>query len=142
VLFPFARILRLASFVICLIAIASFALFAINQTGAASAHQQKVLNGEAAAPSIAGSPNASGEPSPAGATSHQAGAHSSGSHSEQESSARSVIDDASNALTSPFSGVTAGSSSEWTIRSTRLLLALAVYGFGLGFLARVLRLRV
>jgi hypothetical protein len=33
------------------------------------------------------------------------------------------------------------SSSEWTTRSVKLLLALLVYGFGLGYLARVVRVR-
>jgi hypothetical protein len=35
----------------------------------------------------------------------------------------------------------ASSSSQWLIRSTKLLLALLVYGFGLGYLARVIRMR-
>jgi hypothetical protein len=121
VLFPLARILRLASVIICLIVIASFGLFAINRTGSASAHQQRVLNGEANAPGGAGS-----------------GAGTSSAH---KGSVRAAIDDASNALTSPFSEVTS-SSSEWTTHIVRLALALAVYGFGLGFLARVIRVRV
>jgi hypothetical protein len=99
-----------------------------------------VLNGEAPAPSVAGEPNAAGEPQPGGFGLHRAGAHSSG-RSEHESSARKRIDEASNALTSPFSAVVGSSSSEWSSRIANLLLALAVYGFGLGFLARVLRVR-
>jgi hypothetical protein len=115
-----ARLLRLASIVICLIVIASFALFAINQTGSASAHQQQVLNGEANAPR-----GGTASTSP-----------------EHKGSAREAIDDASNALTSPFSGVTGKSSSEWTVHIVRTALALAVYGFALGFLARAIRVRV
>jgi hypothetical protein len=38
--------------------------------------------------------------------------------------------------------VLSGSSSEWATRATKLLLALLVYGFGLGFLARLLAVRV
>ena len=45
-------------------------------------------------------------------------------------------------LTSPFSGIVSASSSEWADHGVRLLLALLVYGFGLGFLARALRVRV
>jgi hypothetical protein len=105
--------LRLASAAACAITIASFALFAIIQTGTASAHQQKVLSGEAPAPRP----------------------------TQHESSARQLIDEASDALTSPFAGVVSSSSGEWATRTTRLLLALVVYGFGLGFLARVLRAR-
>ncbi len=53
-----------------------------------------------------------------------------------------TIDEASEELTSPFAGLVSGSSSEWVIRGVKLLLALAVYGFGLSYLARVLRVRV
>jgi len=125
VLFPVAGILRLASVVLCLIAIASFALFAVNQTSTASVHQQDVLNGEVAGAGSAGS-----------------GTGSAALGGEHKSSLRAAVDDASNAITSPFSGATSGSHSEWAIRTVRLLLALAVYGFGLGFLARVIRVRV
>jgi len=123
---PLARLLHLASVAICLIVIVSFALFAVNQTGAASAHQQRALNGEAV-PSDAN----------AAATNAVAPAHGG----EHEGAVRRAIDDASNAITSPFSGVTS-SHSEWTVRAVRLLLALAVYGFGLGYLARLARVRV
>jgi hypothetical protein len=129
--FPLARILHLASVVICLIVIASFALFAINQTNSASAHQQQVLNGEANGRSATGAAGASGT---ANGTAGTSAAH--------KGSVRAAIDDASNALTSPFSGVTSSSSSEWTTHIVRLALALALYGFGLGFVARVIRVRV
>ena len=124
-LFPVAGILRLASVVLCLIAIASFALFAVNQTSTASVQQQNLLNGEVAGSGSAGS-----------------GTGSAAAGGEHKSSLRAAVDDASNAITSPFSGATSGSHSEWAIRTVRLLLALAVYGFGLGFLARVIRVRV
>jgi hypothetical protein len=131
VLFPLARILRLASVVICLIVIVSFALFVINQTSSASAHQQRVLNGEPNPPSASRAAGASGTANgPAGTSAAHKG------------SVRAAIDDASNALTSPFSGVTSSSSGEWTIHIVRLALALALYGFGLGFVARVIRVRV
>jgi len=125
VLAPLAGLLRLASLTICLIVIASFALFAVNQASSASSHQQEVLSG--AAPTPTANP-----PTPASST----------TASSHEGSLHQTIDDASNALTSPFSGVTAGSSSQWVIRAANLLLALVVYGFGLGFLARVIRVRV
>jgi hypothetical protein len=115
VLSPLARIVGLVSILTCLVTIASFALFAVSQTSAASAHQQGVLNGETP---------------------------TSGSSPEHKSSLRRAVDDASNTITSPFSGVTSGTHSEWTLRIVRLLLALAVYGFGLGFLARLIRVRV
>ena len=114
-----AGLLRLASLVICLIVIASFAIFAIDQTKSASVHQQQELK--------VGTKEALTNP-PTKASTH-------------ESSVHEAIDEASNQLTSPFSGITSGSSSEWAIHGVNLVLALAVYGFGLGFLARVVRVR-
>ena len=119
-----AGLLRLASVVICLIVIASFAIFALDQVSGASAHQQQELNGGSTRTANSGTPQPLGTPS----------AH--------ESTLHKTLDEASNELTSPFSGVTAGSSSAWAVRGVDLLLALVVYGFGLGFLARVLRVRV
>jgi hypothetical protein len=103
------------------IVIVSFALFAIDQTSSASAHQQEALQGT------------NGGPTPASAT-HAAPAH--------EGEAHRRIDEVSAQLTSPFAVVTAGSTSQWVVRGVSTLLALLVYGVGIGFLARVLRLRV
>jgi hypothetical protein len=113
------RFLRLASFVICLIVVASFVIFATGQTKSASKHQTEAVSGNPSA-----STSSSGTP-PA----HQSGLHK-------------TIDEASDELTSPFAGVVSGSDSEWVIRGVKLLLALAIYGFGLSYLARVLRVRV
>ena len=113
-----ARILRLASIVICLIAIASFATFALDQTGSASSHQQTEVN--EAAPS--GTPTTNSDSSKS--------AHKSGLHE--------AVDKAFATLSSPFSGLTSGSSSQWTIQIVDTLLVLLVYGFGLSFLARLI----
>jgi hypothetical protein len=113
---PLAGALRLASVVICLIVIASFALFVVNQTGSASTHQQEEASGKTPVTKV-------------GDQTHK-------------SSLRRTVDDVSESITSPFSAVTAGSSSQWVIRAVNLLLALLVYGFGLAFLARVIRVRV
>jgi hypothetical protein len=112
------RLLRFASIAICLIVIASFATFAVQQTKSASGHQQAQLNSDA------------GGSQP---TTHSA--------APREGSVHKALDEASNELTSPFAGLVSGTSSEWTIRGVKLLLALAIYGFGLGFLARFLRVR-
>jgi hypothetical protein len=133
------RILRFLSALASTIAIVSFVLFAVNQTGSASAHQQRVLNGEAAAPSVAGELNSNGESVPGSFGLRHAGARPSRTGAEPEGSVRRTIDEASEALTSPFSGITSGSNSDWSTRVIRLLLVLAVYGFGIGFLARALR---
>jgi hypothetical protein len=113
-MFSIVRLLRLASIVICIIVIASFALFALDRTKTASNHQASEITGAAVSTTT---------------TAHESGVHK-------------VIDEASEQLTSPFAGVVSGSSSEWLIRGVKLLLALAVYGFGLGYLSRVLRVRV
>ena len=118
-----AGLLRLASVVICLIVVASFTIFAVDQAKGASSHQQEAL--------VRGAPsNTNGE-----------GQGKSGSSSADESGVHKTVDEASNSLTSPFSGITAGSKSGWTIHGVNLLLALVIYGFGLGFLARVLQVR-
>jgi hypothetical protein len=122
VLFPLAAILRWASRIACLIVIVSFALFAVNQTGSASAHQQEALNGTNERYSAT-------TPAPAAKPSH-------------ESTAHKTIDEAAGKLTSPFSGITAGDSSQWVIRGVGTLMALLVYGVGVGYLARMLRIRV
>ena len=114
-----AAALRLASIVLCLIVGVSFALFAIHQTSDASAHQQRAVN----------SPG------------EQSRSLSSGSTRGEKSSPRKTIDEAAETVTSPFSGVTESWSSEWSKRIVLLLLTLAVYGFGLGFIARIMRVR-
>jgi hypothetical protein len=117
VLFPFAAFLRVASRIMCLIVIASFVIFAVNQASSASTHQQNEVSG-----TTTPTPSAS-------STSHEGSAHK-------------VIDEVANELTSPFSGITTGSTSQWVVRGVGTLMALLVYGLGLGYLARVLRLRV
>lgn len=117
------RLLRLAAFVICLIVIASFVTFAVQQTKSASGHQQEQISAGAGIAT----------------TSPQGAAKDSTS---REGAVHKALDEASGQLTSPFAGVMSGSSSEWATRSVELLLALLVYGFGLGYLARVLRVRV
>lgn len=100
-----------------MIVIASFAIFAIDQTKSASARQTAAI------------------------TESGSGADSSTRKPERKGSAHKDIDEAAEQLTSPFAGVVSGSSSEWLVRGVKLLLALIVYGFGLSFLARVLRVR-
>lgn len=112
-----ARVLRLASIAICLIAVASFATFALDQTSSASNHQQAKVN-EAAPPGLQ--------------------VATTGSTSAHKSALHEALDEAFSALSSPFSGLTSSSSSQWTIQAVDTLLVLLVYGFGLGFLARLL----
>jgi hypothetical protein len=112
-------LLRIGSRIACLIVVVSFGLFVIDQTGSASTHQQEALSG------TNGGPASKPAAPPA-----------------KEDEAHQVIDEVADKLISPFSGITAGSTSQWVIRGVGTLMALLVYGVGLGFLARFLRLRV
>ena len=118
------RTLGIVSIVLCLTVFASFAIFALDQTTAASDHQQQALAKEVPGPTV----GASG-PAPASAAAH-------------ESAVRRAIDDVAGEITSPFSPITSGSSSEWAVHGVNLLLAMIVYGFGIGYLARWIRVRV
>jgi hypothetical protein len=129
VLSGIASLLRLASILLCLVVCVSFALFAINQTSAASAHQQRELNNELPTPAQAGASGATTRPT---GTDGQA----------KKGSLRHTIDEVAERVTSPFSGLVVGSSSEWLKRTLLLLLALLVYGLGLGFVARSIRVRL
>jgi hypothetical protein len=119
-----ASLLRLASWIICLIVAASFLVFVVDQTGSASTHQQKEL---------------SELPSP---TNTPAGAAPATPAPTHESTVHKTLDEAANVFTSPFSGVVSGSHSQWVIRGVKTLLALLVFGLGLSYLARVIRVRV
>jgi hypothetical protein len=112
------RFIRIASFVICAIVVVSFMTFAITQTRSASGRQTEEISGRA------------------GAT------QSSESSNRREGRVHRTLEEASNGLTAPFAGIVSSANSEWASRGVRLLLALAVYGFGLGYLARVLRVRM
>ena len=114
------KLLRTASIAICLIVIASFAVFAVNQTKSASNRQTEELATPAELAQRADTP---------------------APPKHHESPVHEVLDEVSGELTSPFSALASG-SSEWATRGAELLLALLVYGFGLGYLARVLRVRL
>ena len=111
-----AKLMRLASWIICLIVAASFLIFVVEQTSSASTHQQEELIEH---------PSASGAPTV-----------------KHESTLHKKIDEASDFFTSPFAGIVSGSNSEWVIHGVKTVLALLVYGFALSYLARVIRVRV
>jgi hypothetical protein len=114
-----AAFLRWTSRIACLVVIASFMLFAIDQTSSASTRQQQALSGTNGGPIAA----------PVTRSGHEGEVHR-------------TIDEVASKLTSPFSAITAGSTSQWVIRGAGTLMSLLVYGVGVGFLARMLRLRV
>jgi hypothetical protein len=120
---PIAGLLRLASVVICLIVVASFTIFAVDQANGASGNLREAL--------VKGAPSNTNDEGPSTSASSPAG----------EGGVHKAVDEVSNSLLSPFSGITAGWTSIWTIKVVDVLLTLVVYGFGLGFLARVLKSR-
>ncbi len=115
-LYSVVRVLRLISIFICAIVSVSFLIFVVEQTKSGSQHQQETLAGPA-------------QSSQRTSTRHKGALHRD-------------IDEAAATFTSPFAGVVSEASGEWAARGVKLLLALAVYGFGLGYVARVLRMRI
>jgi hypothetical protein len=104
-----ARLLHYASIGCCLFVTVSFGLFALDQAGGASSQQAAAI-----APSA---PIVTPAPSP------------------RHGQPRRFIDGVAGKLTSPFDGVVA-SSDGWVQHGIPALLALLVYGAGLGFLGR------
>jgi hypothetical protein len=109
-----SRALLVCSVGASLLVLASFALFAVDQFGGASEHQQvEIAEGAPHDPGVTPPPAHRGQP-------------------------RAFIDEAAKALTSPFE-VLQNSPSDWVRRLIPTLLALFVYAFGLGFAARYAR---
>jgi hypothetical protein len=101
------RFLVSCSFVCCMFIIASFAFFAVDQMSGASAQQAA---------------ETAGTPIPA---------HSAKKHSQP----RRFVDGAARALTYPFQSVVP-SGSKWADELILLVCGLALYGLGLGYVAR------
>ena len=112
------RLLRTAAILCAAVLLTSWGLFAVDQTRGAS----NTSSGE-----IAGL-------SPAQAADIEAQRQEA-----KHTQVRRAIDSASDALVSPFDALTDGSSSEWLRRSVPMLVALLLYCFGLGYLARFAR---
>jgi hypothetical protein len=115
------RILRLVAVVASLLVIAGWGLFAIDQSTDASKQSIAEIKGLSAS----SQPNPSPDEERAREKAH--------------GSLREGIDDANDVLLRPFAGLVSGSSSQWVRRSIPALLALLVYGFGIGFVARLVR---
>jgi hypothetical protein len=113
------RVLRFAAVACSLLVIAGWGWFAVDQTSAASKTSQAEIAGDAA----------SRDPSPDPDTERE--------RERTNSKAHEWVDDANDVLLRPFATVADGSSSKWVRRTVPALLALLVYGLGLGMLARV-----
>jgi hypothetical protein len=107
-----SSLLRFVSFACCALIVASFAMFARDQMAGASAHQQTEL--------VAGANSAPSAPA------------TSDAHHGQP---RQFIDSAAHSLSAPFSAI-APSNNLWVKHGLPAVLALLVYGLGLGYLAR------
>lgn len=107
----------LASRIVCLIVIAWFVVFAVGRSSVAATGQVDKL--------ASGAPHSLPRPTRA-----------------KEGAAKKTLNEAAKAITSPFAGLTSGMSSAWLSHGADTLLALLVYGFGVGFLARLIRLRI
>ncbi len=105
------RALAFLSVLSCAFVLVSFLLFARDQTASASKHQTSELVAGTGVQGSTGSAHKTGQP-------------------------RRFIDDAAHTLTSPFDSIVR-SNNPWVSRGIPTLLALLVYGPGLGFLARV-----
>jgi hypothetical protein len=107
-----ARALSTAATVCSLLLVCSFGIFAYDQVAHGAAHQASEIVSSPGAPA----PSA-GRPAP---------------------QPKRIIDGAAAALRSPFDSVVV-SGSAWVQIGVPTVLALAVYGFGLGFAARYAR---
>jgi hypothetical protein len=110
-----SRALATMSTVFCVLVLISFGLFARDQMAVGSQHQQ-----------TAELPNAA------------ALANTSPRVPHQRAQPRRFIDGAASALTSPFRSIVQ-SNNDWVDHGVPTVLALLVYGAGLGYLARFSR---
>jgi hypothetical protein len=119
VLYPpmLARPLRIAAILASLFVVLGWGLFALDQARGAS-HESVA--------GIAGDPTTYSDPSP----------DQEKAREKIHSKPREFVDDVNDILLSPFAGVSDGSKSKWVRRSVPALIALLVYGFGGGYLAR------
>lgn len=111
------RLLRGVAIVLSLIVVAGFCTFAFDEFNRASSAQRNALAGFEQL-----------DPTPVGE--HQ--------REQRHSVAREYVDDANDVLLKPFAGIV-DSGSRWAQRGVPTLLALLVYGFLLGYLARFSR---
>jgi hypothetical protein len=115
------RALRLAATALSLLVVGGWALFAIDETRSASESSAAETAGQRA--------TRQADPTP----------EEERDRERAHGTVRELIDDANDILLTPFATFTEGSRSQWVRRTVPALLALLVYGFGLGLLARYRR---
>jgi hypothetical protein len=109
--------LRLAAVVLSGLVLLSFALFAMDEASGASVRSTAGVAGQRV---IGPVPTATDERL----------------REREHSRAREAVDDADDVLLAPFAWTAPDGSGPWARHGLPTLLALAVYGLGLGFLAR------
>ncbi len=113
--------LRLASVLLCTFAMLGFTLFAIDEARSASTDSAAQVAGRAAGIAVDPSPEEERTRERANGALHEA------------------IDDVNDVTLAPFGGIVADDADRWVRRGVPLALALALYGLGLGMLARYSR---
>jgi hypothetical protein len=116
--------IRLVAIVTSLIVLLGFAFFAVDELNRGSQNQQNALDNELRGD---GDDPAPVTPSPAEETQRE----------RANSGVRELVDDANDVLLAPFSGL-ADSDNAWVNHGVPTLLALLLYGLGLGLLANML----
>ena len=117
----FVRLLAIASSAIVLL---GFAFFATDELGRGSQNQQNKLDKEVT--------GALADPAPISPTPDQEAARERANGTIHE-----LVDDANDILLDPFTGIVK-SNERWVTHGVPALLALLLYGFGLGTLANML----
>ena len=112
-----ARPIRIAAITASVFVVLGWSLFAIDQIRGAS---------HSSVAGIAGDPTTFPNPSP----------RQEKVREKLHGHVREFIDDVNDILLAPFAGIVDSSNSDWVRRTIPALLALLVYGFGGGFLAR------
>lgn len=110
--------LRFAAIACSIIVVLGWGLFAYGETRAASDLSATESSGRVAARAP--------DPSP----------DQERAREKAHSKAHELVDDANDILLSPFASISDDSSSKWARRTVPAVIALLVYGLGLGFLAR------
>lgn len=120
------RALAMCSCICCVLVLTSLGLFAFSQANGASQHQVATLGPTPTTPGTTATAVTTTSGSTPGAASATV---------QPPGQPKRFIDDAAGVLTAPFRSLVR-SNSEWARRIGYTLLALIVYGFGLGYLAR------
>ena len=111
-------LLRLAAMVTSACVLLGFVLFALDESSTASRKSQDAIAGRKASQTT--------DPSP----------EQERARERAHSRPREVVDDINDVLLAPFAWIEPEGADRWARRGVPTLVALVVYGFGLGFLAR------